>query len=48
MANTSPQPLIIFKSVHHQNTARIAREMADVLVAELRLLGREPTSAAAL
>jgi flavodoxin len=34
MANTGPQPLIVFKSVHHQNTARIAHAMADVLGAE--------------
>jgi flavodoxin len=37
MATPSPvktKPLIIYKSVHHQNTARIARAMADVLGAE--------------
>lgn len=28
------KPLIVYKSVHHQNTARIARVMADVLGAE--------------
>lgn len=29
-----PKPLIVYKSVHHQNTAKIARVMADVLGAE--------------
>lgn len=28
------KPLIVYKSVHHQNTAQIARAMADVLGAE--------------
>lgn len=31
-----PRPLIIFKSVHHQNTARVAEAMAEVLGADCR------------
>lgn len=31
---TGTKPLIVYTSIHHQNTARIARAMADVLGAE--------------
>jgi flavodoxin len=46
----SPKALLVYKSVHHQNTAQVAREMAGVLGAECaspaecpysRLAGRE-------
>ncbi len=32
---TGPRCLILVKSVHHQNTARVAREMAGVLGADV-------------
>ncbi len=33
--NTGPRTLVIYKSVHHQNTARVARVIADILHADL-------------
>jgi flavodoxin len=33
-APSQPKALLVFKSIHHQNTAQIAREMAGVLGAE--------------
>ena len=32
---TEPRCLIVVKSIHHQNTAQVAREMAGVLGAEV-------------